>query len=155
MFREDFYRIGSGADKSSGSFVLAVGGRNSREGGIMRLGPLLLLMAIAWFGLPGSAGAASRCLVINGTADALVKRNAVQGSLDSLQEAIDKWKAENGVTGPIVQTADRPSPHPFWRSSVSPDLFLPPDIITDTTYTVCWKGVVSPVVCTTGAKVCW
>jgi hypothetical protein len=106
----------------------------------MRLGPLLLLMAIAWCGVPGSAGAVSRCLVINGTADALVKRNAVQGSLDSLQEGIDKWKAENGVTGPVVQTAERPKP---------------PDIITDTTYTICWKGVVSPVVCTTGAKVCW
>jgi hypothetical protein len=154
MFREDFYRIGSGADKSSGVFRFGCGGMNSWEGGIMRLGPLLLLMAIAWC-LPGSAGAVSRCLVINGTADALIKRNAVQGSLDSLQEAIDKWKAENGVTGPIVQTADRPNPHPFWRSSVSPDLFLPPDIITDTTYTICWKGVVSPVVCTTGAKVCW
>ena len=37
----------------------------------------------------------------------------------------------------------------------SPDLFLAPDVITDSAYTVCWKGVVSPVVCTSGAKVCW
>jgi hypothetical protein len=28
-------------------------------------------------------------------------------------------------------------------------------VITDTSYTLCWRGVVSPVVCTSGAKVCW
>jgi hypothetical protein len=121
----------------------------------MRLTLLFLLLAIACCGLPRSGGAVSRCLVIHGTADALIKSKAVQGSLDSLQEAIDKWKAENGITGPVTQTAVRPDPHPYWRSSVSPELFLPPDLITDTTYTICWKGVVSPVVCTTGAKVCW
>jgi hypothetical protein len=27
--------------------------------------------------------------------------------------------------------------------------------VTAKSYTVCWKGVVSPVVCTSGAKVCW
>jgi hypothetical protein len=123
---------------------------------LMRFRLSFAVLAIACFGLRGPALAApSRCLVINGTADALIKNNAVQGSLDSLQEGIDKWKTANGVTGPVTQTAERPSPHPYWRSSIDPDLFLPPDIITDTTYTICWKGVVSPVVCTSGAKVCW
>jgi hypothetical protein len=122
----------------------------------MRLSLLLYVAAIACCALPGPAGAApARCYYFSGTADALIKSNAVQGALDSLQGAIDKWKTDNGVAGPAVQTAQRPKPHPYWRSSVDPDLFLPPDVVTDTTYTVCWKGVVSPVVCTSGAKLCW
>jgi hypothetical protein len=36
-----------------------------------------------------------------------------------------------------------------------PGLFLPPDVVTDASYTLCWKGVVSPVVCTSGTKLCW
>ena len=32
---------------------------------------------------------------------------------------------------------------------------LKPDVVTAKSYTVCWKGVVSKVVCTSGAKVCW
>jgi hypothetical protein len=27
--------------------------------------------------------------------------------------------------------------------------------VSDSAYTLCWKGVVSPVVCTSGAKLCW
>jgi hypothetical protein len=27
--------------------------------------------------------------------------------------------------------------------------------LSDSAYTICWTGVVSPVVCTSGAKVCW
>jgi hypothetical protein len=91
-------------------------------------------------------------LFISGTADGLVKTRAVEDSLTSLRDAIDKWKAANGVTGPISQTAEKPAPHPYWRSAVSPELFLAPDVVTDSTYTLCWKGVVSPVVCTSGAK---
>jgi len=122
----------------------------------MGLRPLLLVLANACCLLPGPTEAqTAKCFFFSGTADALVKGNAVEGSLKSLNDAIDKWKVENGVTGPAVQTAQRPKPHPYWRSSVDPNLFLPPDIITDTTYTLCWKGVVSPVVCTSGAKLCW
>jgi hypothetical protein len=94
-------------------------------------------------------------MFFSGTADALVKSNAVEGSLESLREAIDKYKAENGVTGPTNETAEKPRPHPYWRSEISPHLFLPPDTVTDQTYTLCWKGVVSPVVCTSGTKLCW
>jgi len=28
-------------------------------------------------------------------------------------------------------------------------------VVTPKSYTVCWHGVISPVVCTSGAKVCW
>jgi hypothetical protein len=122
----------------------------------MRRSLLLALLAFACWALPLPVSAAfTRCLFFAGTADALIKSNAVDESQKSLREAIDKWKVDNGVTGPVSETAEKPQPHPYWRSGVSPNLFLPPDVVTDASYTLCWKGVVSPVVCTTGAKLCW
>ena len=50
-------------------------------------------------------------MFFSGTADALVKPNAVEESLKSLREAIDKWKAENGVTGPASEIARSRRPH--------------------------------------------
>jgi hypothetical protein len=122
----------------------------------MRRSLLLAMVAFACLGmsLPVSA-AFSRCMFFSGTADALVKPNAVEESLKALREAIDKYKAENGVTGPASEIAEKPRPHPYWRSEISPHLFLPPDTVSDQAYTLCWKGVVSPVVCTSGAKLCW
>jgi hypothetical protein len=117
---------------------------------------VLLIVIAAICGLPvPSARALPRCLFISGTADGLRKTKAVEDSLAALQDAITQWKTENGITGAVKQTAQKPPPHPYWRSEVDPSLFLPPDQVTDTTYTLCWKGVVSPVVCTTGAQVCW
>ena len=83
------------------------------------------------------------------------KKNAVEKSLKSLREAIDKWKTDNNVTGPVTETPHKPTPNPYWRSSISPHLLLPPDVVSDSAHTICWKGVVSPVVCTSGARVCW
>src|SRR5262249_20123885 len=117
----------------------------------MRLTLLLVLLAVQST-LP--AAAQQRCVFFSGTADSLGKSRAVEDSLGSLKEAIDKWKAESNVSGPVTQIAQKPNPHPYWRTTVSPELFLPPDVVSDTAYTVCWKGVVSPVVCTSGAKVC-
>jgi len=122
----------------------------------MRRSCLLTMAVFAGCGLLTPATAATaRCLFVAGTADALVRAKAVEGSVASLREAIDKWKAANGVTGPVTETAQKPEPHPYWRSAVSPDLFYTPDVVTDSAYTICWKGVVSPVVCTSGTKVCW
>jgi hypothetical protein len=115
----------------------------------------LLLALLTALQLCTPAAAQQRCLFFSGTADAFRKSRATEDSLVSLREAIDKWKAENGVTAPVTETAQKPNPHPYWRSAVSPDLFLPPDLVSETAYTVCWKGVVSPVVCTSGSKVCW
>ena len=56
----------------------------------------------------------------------LGKNNAVERSLKSLREAIDKWKTDNNVTGPVRETLEKPTPNPYWRSSVSPHLLLPP-----------------------------
>ncbi len=30
-----------------------------------------------------------------------------------------------------------------------------PDIVNAKSYTICWQGVMSPYVCTSGAKICW
>ncbi|HEY9520581.1 MAG TPA: hypothetical protein VIQ39_03450 [Methyloceanibacter sp.] len=122
----------------------------------MRRSLLLALVALACLAMPNPVLAQfTRCMYFSGTADALIKSNAVDESQKSLRKAIDKWKAETGVTGPVSETAEKPRPVPYWRSEVDPSLFLPPDEVSDTAYTLCWKGVVSPVVCTTGAKVCW
>ena len=118
--------------------------------------PSIFLIAIACWSTPCTITAAqTRCIVISGTADALGKNNAVEKSLKSLREASAKWKGENGVTGPVSEIAEKKKPIPYWRSEVSPSLFLPPDMVTDASYTLCWKGVVSPVVCTSGTKLCW
>jgi hypothetical protein len=104
----------------------------------MRRSALLAMVAIACCApLTRPTAAPARCLFISGTADGLVKTRAVEDSLTSLRDAIDKWKAANGVTGPISQTAEKPAPHPYWRSAVSPELFLAPDVVTDSTYTLC------------------
>lgn len=117
---------------------------------------MLAVVALACWGMPFPVSAQfTRCIFISGTADALVKPNAVEASQKSLREAIDKWKSDNGVTAPVSEYAQKPRPVPYWRSEVDPSLFLPPDVVSDTAYTLCWKGVVSPVVCTTGAKLCW
>src|SRR4030042_992930 len=108
----------------------------------MRRSLLLAMVAFACWGMSFPASAAfTRCMFFSGTADALVKSNAVDGSLKSLREAIDKWKAENGVTGPVTEMAEKPRPHPYWRSEISAHLFLPPDTVADSAYTLCWKGV--------------
>ena len=118
--------------------------------------PSIVLMAVSCWIMPCTIAAAqTRCVVIAGTADALGKDNAVEKSVKSLREAIDKWKIENGVTGPVSETAEKPAPNPYWRSSISPHLLLPPDVVSNSAYTICWTGVVSPVVCTSGAQVCF
>ena len=33
--------------------------------------------------------------------------------LSHLDEQIEKWKADNGVTGPVTVTAEKPQPQPF------------------------------------------
>jgi hypothetical protein len=114
----------------------------------------IAILACCPFAAPAAA-ATSSCKSFSGTATAPFKTWAVDDSRDALKGAIDKWKAGRGLTGPVSQIAEKPSPRPYWRTSISPDLFLPPDVVTTSAYTICWKGVVSPVVCTSSAKLCW
>ena len=90
-----------------------------------------LLVAVQAWPVWSCHTAFSRCLVFAGTADALGKSNAVDESQKSLRSAIDKWKADNGITGPVSETAEKPQPRPCCRSEVDPRLLLPPDVVTD------------------------
>jgi hypothetical protein len=55
----------------------------------------------------------------------------------------------------LTVSAQRAEPQPYWRPYVSDNMYYHPDIVNATSYTICWQGVVSPYVCTSGAKICW
>jgi len=130
--------------------------RSPREAEKMRLNKLLALMVFACWSTPcTSAAAQTQCVSFSDSIDGVNKDRTVEKSLKSLDAQIEKWKADSGVTGPVTVTAEKPEPHPFWRSSVPAYALLPPDVVSDSAYTICWTGVVSPVVCTSGARVCW
>ena len=118
--------------------------------------PTIVLMAVVcWSTACTIAAAQTQCASFSDTIDGVNKDRAVEKSLKSLDEQIEKWKADNGVTGPVTVAAEKPQPRPFWRSSVPSHALLPPDVVSDSAYTICWTGVVSPVVCTSGTKLCW
>jgi hypothetical protein len=57
--------------------------------------------------------------------------------------------------GSVTVSAMRAEPQPYWRGRVSENMMHRPDIVTEKSYTICWQGVVSTYVCTSGAQVCW
>ena len=119
---------------------------------------LLVVVAVVFTACDRSWSTSSgppRCQLFSGTADALAKSEAVDGSRKSLSEAIAQWKDRNRRSGRVSQSADKPTPHPYWRREVSEALLLLPEVVTSEAYTLCWRGVVSPVICTSGAKLCW
>jgi hypothetical protein len=130
--------------------------RPGLDAAMRALTKLAMLVLLSCGSLPQPlAAAVGRCLIFSGTADAIQRQKAVEDSQASLDEAIAKWKVDNKISDPVSVQADKPAPHPYWRSAVSSELFYTPDVVTETSYTLCWRGVVSPVVCTSGAKVCW
>lgn len=121
-------------------------------GSYMRVFGLALIAAGLWLaqGAPANAG----CLGFSGTADGFDKVTAVTRAQAAVADAIAQYKAQKKL-GAITVSAMRAKPQPYWRDSVSADLFFKPDIVKSNSYTICWSGVVSPYVCTSGAKVCW
>ena len=101
-------------------------------------------------GAPANAG----CLGFSGTADGFDKVTAVTRAQSAVATAIADYKAQKRL-GAVSVTAMRAKPQPYWRHSVGADLFHKPDIVKTNSYTVCWAGVISPFVCTSGAKACW
>ena len=99
-----------------------------------------------------SAPAHAGCSKLVGTADGWDKSDALSGAQAALAGAVADFKKGKGA---VTVTAMRAKPQPYWRDSVSAELYVKPDVVTPRSYTVCWHGVVSPVVCTSGAKVCW
>jgi len=101
-------------------------------------------------GAPANAG----CLGFSGTADGFDKITAVTRAQAAVADAITEYKTQKRL-GAVAVSAMRAKPQPYWRDSVSAELFFRPDIVKSNSYTVCWSGVVSPYVCTSGAKACW
>lgn len=123
-----------------------------REAGDLGIRVLLLVTLMAV--LP-AVQASARCSILNETADGWSKEEASSAARAALRETIVSWKAKNAITRVVHETPEKPEPHPYWRTMVSPYLFLTPDVVTTSDYTVCWKGVISKAVCTTGTKLCW
>ena len=116
-------------------------------------GSALALIA-AGFCLALGASAQAACVGLSGTADGFDKETAVSRAQLALEQYVKEYKAQNKL-GAVTLTAMRAEPQPYWRGSVSENMFYKPDIVTSKSYTICWQGVVSPYVCTSGAKACW
>jgi hypothetical protein len=78
----------------------------------------VLTAVVCWSTPCTIAAAQTQCASFSDTIDGVNKDRAVEKSLKSLDEQIEKWKADNGVTGPVTVAAEKPQPQPFWRSSV-------------------------------------
>jgi hypothetical protein len=104
--------------------------------------------------LAQGAPALSACVVLAGTADGFDKETAVSRAQLALDDYIKQYKAENHL-GAVTVSAMRAEPQPYWRGRVSENMMYHPDIVTANSYTVCWQGVISTYVCTSGAQVCW
>ena len=96
----------------------------------------------------------SACLGLSGTADGFDRETGISRAQVALADAVAQYKASKRLKSVTVSPM-RAKPQPYWRDSVSADLFYKPDIVRPHSYTVCWHGVISPYVCTSGAKVCW
>jgi hypothetical protein len=113
-----------------------------------------LALAAAGFCLAQGATAQAGCVGLSGTADGFDRQTAVSRAQNALATAISDFKAQKRIRSVSIR-AMRAKPQPYWRDTVSSDLYQKPDVVTSRSYTVCWSGVVSPSVCTSGAKVCW
>jgi len=111
-------------------------------------------LALVAAGLCTGAPASAACVVLAGTADGFDKETAVSRAQRSLEDYIQQYKVENHL-GAVTVSAMRAEPQPYWRGRVSENMMYHPDIVTEKSYTVCWQGVVSTYVCTSGAQVCW
>ena len=100
------------------------------------------------------AQASAACVVLAGTADGFDKETAVSRAQLALDDYIKQYKAENHLDS-VTVSAMRADPQPYWRGRVSENMMYHPDIVTEKSHTVCWQGVISTYVCTSGAQVCW
>jgi hypothetical protein len=112
------------------------------------------LALIGAFCLVQGKTANAACVGFSGTADGFDQETGVSRAQLALADAINQYKNQKKL-GHVTVTAMRAEPHPYWRSSVWDELYYKPDIVKSDSYTVCWHGVISPYVCTSGAKACW
>ena len=114
----------------------------------------LALALIAGLCAAQGAQASAGCIGLSGTADGFDKETAVSRAQLALADYIKQYKTEKHLSSVSVSPM-RAQPQPYWRPYVSDNMFYHPDIVDAKSYTVCWQGVVSPYVCTSGAKACW
>ncbi len=103
--------------------------------------------------------AKKECHLFGVTWDGGSKAAALNRAQTALKKVIAEWRGKQGrrsgwLSDSVTIEAHHMRPNPYWRSKVSSNLYLRPDARTATSYTVCWKGVISTAVCTSGAKVC-
>src|SRR5512132_4297646 len=68
--------------------------------------PTIVLTAVVCWSTPCTIAAAqTQCVSFSDTIDGVNKDRAIEKSLKSLDEQIEKWKADNGVTGPVTVLA--------------------------------------------------
>lgn len=67
--------------------------------------PTIVLMAVVCWSTPYTIAAAeTQCVSFSDSIDGVNKDRTVEKSLRSLNEQIEKWKADSGVTGPVTVT---------------------------------------------------
>ena len=90
-----------------------------------------LAFVAASFCLAHGATAQAGCVGLSGTADGVDKATAVSRSQNALAEAIQEFKAAKRL-GSVSIVPMRAKPQPYWRTSVSSNLYQKPDVITST-----------------------
>jgi len=117
----------------------------------------MLAAILAAIAMAASPAAHAACYVVSRTNDGVTKGSAVAASQSAFDNDLRKYKRTRGWRRITSVRARRVTPDPLWkavRTSVPRSMILKPDVRTARHHTVCWPGVVSPVVCTTGALVC-
>ena len=95
------------------------------------------------------------CLGFSGTADGFDQETGVSRAQLALCRRHRRLQEAEEARARSPSPPCSAKPQPYWRDSVWDELFYKPDIVKSNSYTICWHGVVSPYVCTSGAKVCW
>lgn len=97
---------------------------------------------------------AARCQLVTGTATGATKEVAVERSREGLEAGIADLVRRQGWRAVSVRP-HATTPHPFFKDRViTRELLLKPDVRSRRAHSVCWRGVVAPAVCSSGALAC-
>jgi len=114
----------------------------------------IVAVVAAVIGLAQGSPAFAICQGFSGTADGFDRETAIQRAQQAVASAVAGFKAQKKLSA-ITVSGMKAKPQPYWRDSVSADLYRGPPVVKSNSYTICWTGVISPFVCTSGAKVCY
>ncbi len=137
----------------------------------------IMAMLVAWLLPPPDAGAAERlctplpckhkatalspasdgrsCYLFAVTNGGQTKEEAVAKTQQAMHEMVPRWGRLNRLNlRRITIRAMAADPYPYWRTDVTPDLYVKPDVVTKEAHITCWEGITLPVACTAGAKIC-